>query len=94
MRESNGSGFLAVHWDTRLPPEQTAGKAGAPAAWRFRHLPTEFVDPSHQQQSTLRRQAGILLDVHPGDPPIIAASVATHSLAGLLRMNNLHSNDS
>jgi hypothetical protein len=50
--------------------------------------------PPHQQVSTLRRQARILVNVHPGDPSIIAASVATHSLTGLTRMNNLHSNDS
>ena len=28
-----GRRFLAVHWDTRLPPEQAAEKAGAPVAW-------------------------------------------------------------
>jgi len=60
---------------------------------RFHHPPTEFLDPPHQQESTLRRQARILVNVHPGDPSIIAASVATHSLTGLTRMNNLHSND-
>ena len=29
----SGRRFLAVHWDTRLPPEAAAEKAGAPAAW-------------------------------------------------------------
>ena len=29
----SGRRFLAVHWDTRLPPEAAAAKAGAPAAW-------------------------------------------------------------
>jgi NAD(P)-dependent dehydrogenase (short-subunit alcohol dehydrogenase family) len=28
-----GRRFLALHWDTRLPPEQAAEKAGAPVAW-------------------------------------------------------------
>jgi NAD(P)-dependent dehydrogenase (short-subunit alcohol dehydrogenase family) len=28
-----GRRFLAVHWDTMLPPEQAAEKAGAPVAW-------------------------------------------------------------
>jgi NAD(P)-dependent dehydrogenase (short-subunit alcohol dehydrogenase family) len=28
-----GRRFLAVHWDTKLPPEQAAEKAGAPVAW-------------------------------------------------------------
>jgi NAD(P)-dependent dehydrogenase (short-subunit alcohol dehydrogenase family) len=28
-----GRRFLAVHWDTALPPEQAAEKAGAPVAW-------------------------------------------------------------
>ena len=31
----NGTGqrFLAVHWDTRLSPEEAAEKTGAPVAW-------------------------------------------------------------
>jgi NAD(P)-dependent dehydrogenase (short-subunit alcohol dehydrogenase family) len=29
----SGRRFLAVHWDTSLPPEQAAEKAGAPVAW-------------------------------------------------------------
>jgi NAD(P)-dependent dehydrogenase (short-subunit alcohol dehydrogenase family) len=28
-----GRRFLAVHWDTSLPPEEAADKAGAPVAW-------------------------------------------------------------
>ena len=28
-----GRRFLAIHWDTGLPPEQAAEKAGAPVAW-------------------------------------------------------------
>jgi NAD(P)-dependent dehydrogenase (short-subunit alcohol dehydrogenase family) len=28
-----GRRFLAVHWDTALPPEEAAAKAGAPVAW-------------------------------------------------------------
>jgi hypothetical protein len=28
-----GRRFLGVHWDTKLPPEQAAEKAGAPVAW-------------------------------------------------------------
>jgi hypothetical protein len=28
-----GRRFLAIHWDTKLPPEQAAEKAGAPVAW-------------------------------------------------------------
>jgi hypothetical protein len=29
----SGRRFLAVHWDTKLPPEEAAEKAGAPVAW-------------------------------------------------------------
>jgi NAD(P)-dependent dehydrogenase (short-subunit alcohol dehydrogenase family) len=29
----SGRRFLAVHWDTSLPPEEAAAKAGAPVAW-------------------------------------------------------------
>jgi hypothetical protein len=32
------------------------------------------------------------MNVHPGDPPIRSVCVTTHSLTGLSRMNNLHSN--
>ena len=28
-----GRRFLAVHWDTSLPPEEAAERAGAPVAW-------------------------------------------------------------
>jgi NAD(P)-dependent dehydrogenase (short-subunit alcohol dehydrogenase family) len=28
-----GRRFLAIHWDTKAPPEQAAEKAGAPVAW-------------------------------------------------------------
>jgi NAD(P)-dependent dehydrogenase (short-subunit alcohol dehydrogenase family) len=28
-----GRRFIAVHWDTKLPPEEAAEKAGAPVAW-------------------------------------------------------------
>jgi NAD(P)-dependent dehydrogenase (short-subunit alcohol dehydrogenase family) len=31
--EVSGRRFLAVHWDTALPPEEAAAKAGAPVAW-------------------------------------------------------------
>jgi hypothetical protein len=70
-------------------PLRYTGRVG-----RFRHLPPEFLDPSHQQASTLWRQAGILVDVHPGYPPITTVSLPTHSLTRLPRMNNLHSNNS
>jgi hypothetical protein len=59
------------------------------------HRPTLVRDPMHQQESTLRRQTGILVHVHPGDLPINADSFATDSsLTGLARMSNLHSNHS
>jgi hypothetical protein len=28
-----GRRFLGIHWDTKLPPEEAAEKAGAPVAW-------------------------------------------------------------
>ncbi len=31
--EVSGRRFLAVHWDTSLPPDQAAKKSGAPIAW-------------------------------------------------------------
>jgi hypothetical protein len=70
-------------------PLRYTGRVG-----RCRHLPTKFVDPSYQQTSTLSCQACILVNVHPGDPPITTVSLPTHSLTRLPRMNNLHSDDS
>jgi len=32
-RNVTGRRFLGIHWDTGLPPEQAAEKAGAPVAW-------------------------------------------------------------
>ena len=59
-----------------------------------RHRPTLVRHPLYQQESTLRHQTRILVHVHPGDLPISADSLATDSLTGLPRMNNLHSNHS
>lgn len=70
-------------------PHRDPGRLG-----RIRYLPTLNLDPLHQQESTRRGQARILVDVHPGDPPITHVSFVTHSLTGLPRVNNLHSNDS
>jgi hypothetical protein len=57
----------AVHAVARQPaialPLRDAGRSR-----RCRHPPIELVDPPHQPQSTLRRQARILVNVHPGDP--------------------------
>lgn len=61
---------------------------------RPQRAPSATLNPLHQQESTWRRQARILVNVHPGDPPITPVSVATHSLTELPRMNNLHGNDS
>jgi hypothetical protein len=41
----------------------------------------------------LAAQPRILVNVHPGDPPIKPVSVATRSLTGRHWMNNLQSND-
>jgi hypothetical protein len=92
----------------RAPVDQRRGPAGTVArkpavrlpvrqsrsAGRRPHSPALICDPLHQQESTLRRQTRILMHVHPGDLPISAESVATRSLTGLPRMNNLHSNHS
>jgi NAD(P)-dependent dehydrogenase (short-subunit alcohol dehydrogenase family) len=41
-----GRRFLAVHWDPKLPPEQAAEKAGAPAAWAS--IATMPIEPSRR----------------------------------------------
>jgi hypothetical protein len=51
-------------------------------------------DPLHQQESTLRHQTRILVHVHPDALPLRAASLATRTLTGPVRMNNVHSNHS
>jgi hypothetical protein len=48
--------------------------------------------PAAPAGATLRRQTGILVHVHRGDLPLSTDSLATDSLTGLSRMNNLHSN--
>src|SRR4029453_18423 len=55
------------------------------------HRPALLDHPLHQQESTLRHQTRILVHVHPGDLLVSAGSVATGSLTGLARMNNLAS---
>lgn len=40
-----GRRFLAVHWDTSLPPEQAAEKCGAPVAWTS--IATMPITPPH-----------------------------------------------
>jgi NAD(P)-dependent dehydrogenase (short-subunit alcohol dehydrogenase family) len=39
-----GRRFLAVHWDSKLPPEEAAEKAGAPVAWTS--IATMAITPS------------------------------------------------
>jgi hypothetical protein len=51
------------------------------------------LNPLHHQESTLRGQAGILMDVHLGLRPVIGR-LATTSLASQPQMNNLYSFDS
>jgi hypothetical protein len=80
------AGAVAREPAVRLPLRQS-GRAGS-----HRHRPALFGHPLHQQASTLGRQTRILVHVHPGDLPLSAASVATASLIGPPRMNNLHSN--
>src|SRR4051812_2072855 len=41
-----GRRFLAVHWDSALPPEQAAAKAGAPVAWT--DIATMPIEPPRQ----------------------------------------------
>ena len=41
-----GQRFLAVHWDSRLAPEQAAEKAGAPVAWT--QIATMPIEPTRR----------------------------------------------
>jgi NAD(P)-dependent dehydrogenase (short-subunit alcohol dehydrogenase family) len=43
-----GRRFLAVHWDTSLPPEEAAAKAGAPVAWTG--IATMPIEPPRRNQ--------------------------------------------
>ena len=67
-------------------PHRNPGRVGG-----IDYPPPVLGDPPHQQDSTLRRQPRILVNVHPADPPIRFVWVPSHSLTGLPRMNNLHS---
>jgi hypothetical protein len=60
---------------------------------RIGNLPAFLLDPAHHQESTLRRQASILMDVHLRLQPVIGR-LATTSFASQPQMNNLYSFDS
>jgi NAD(P)-dependent dehydrogenase (short-subunit alcohol dehydrogenase family) len=45
---TTGRRFLAVHWDTSLPPEEAAAKAGAPVAWT--EIATMPIEPPRRNQ--------------------------------------------
>jgi len=60
---------------------------------RIGNLPALLFDPADHQESTLRRQAGILVNVHLGLRPAIGR-LATTSFASQPQMNNLYSFDS
>ncbi len=71
------AGAIAREPAVRLPLRQS-GRAGGRA-----HRPALLDHPPHQQESTLGRQTGILVQVHPGDLPLSADRLATDSLTGL-----------
>ncbi len=56
------------------------------------YRPTFLGDTTIHQQSTLRRQTRILMDVHPG-LQWRAVGCGNHSFTALPWMNNLHSFD-
>ena len=78
---------------TAVAGQPVIGTAGRQSGGlrRLRHAPALLRDSFYQQESALRRQQRILVDVHPGGPPIMSVSVPTHSLTGFPRMNNLRS---
>ena len=59
---------------------------------RIGNLPTLCFDPQNHQESTLRRQPRILMDVHPGLRHRVGWR-RNPSLTPQTQMNNLHSFD-
>jgi hypothetical protein len=55
--------------------------------------PALLAHPRHEKESTMDRHACILVDVHP-ELRLKVGGLPNPNLAALLRMNNLHSNDS
>jgi hypothetical protein len=55
--------------------------------------PTIFADAADEQGSTLGREAGILMNVHPGLLGGAVGRCGNHSFTPSSRMNNLHSFD-
>jgi len=53
---------------------------------RIGNFPALLFDPTDHQEPTLRCQASIVAQVHPGSLPIMLASVATHSLTRFPRV--------
>ena len=74
---------------TAVAGQPVIGRAGRQSAGlrRLRHAPALLRDSFHQQGSTLRRQPRILVEAHPGGPPVMSVSVSTHRLTGFPRMN-------
>ena len=65
---------------------ELAGNSGIFARMDLRNaVGAERPKALDQQRVVEPRQARILVDVHPGDPPITPVSVATHNLTGLLQ---------
>jgi hypothetical protein len=69
-----GRRFLGIHWDSALPPEQAAEKAGAPVAWTS--IATMPITPSRLLRRAfifhvLLRPALVraLISTLPGDSP-------------------------
>src|SRR5208282_3209679 len=78
---------------TAIAGQPVVGAAGGQSGGLrcLRHRPALLCDALDQQESTPRRQPRILVEVHPGGLPIKPVSLATHSLTGFPRMNNLRS---
>jgi hypothetical protein len=78
-----------------IPPQPMVRAADRQASRRccIGNLPALLFDPTDHQESTLRRQASILMDVHLG-LRLAVGRLATTSFASPPQMNNLHSFDS
>jgi hypothetical protein len=83
-----GRRFLAIHWDTRLSPEEAAEKAGAPVAWTS--IATMPITPADRNQShylrSIEAREGFRFGAAPGNEvPFVACALADKGLGGDVR---------
>jgi hypothetical protein len=94
-RRGERAGAELRSWRARSPPCQPLAGAAFRHPGRQRSVPDPpalLAHPRHEKESTMDHHTGILVDVHP-ELRLKVGGLPNPNLAALLRMNNLHSNN-